>query len=74
MSWEYCYIRTESRVGSFVSYLPQEEGSGGDKGGKAGPLQLQAVRRGRPERVTSAEVGVWYSHDINQHGARLPQL
>ena len=46
---------------SFVCYLPQEEGSGGDKGGEAGPLQLQAVWRGRPEHVTSAEVGVRYT-------------
>ena len=63
-----------SLVRSFAFYLPQEEGSGGDKGGEAGPLQLQAVWRGWPEYVTGAEVGVRYSHHIDQHGAWLPQL
>ena len=57
-----------------VIYLPQEEGSGSDEGGKAGPLQLQVVWRQRPEGVTGAEVRVRNCQYINQHCAWLPQL
>ena len=62
ISFDFCFITSHNRKDIVVT------------GGKAGPLQVQIVRRCRPEGFTGAEVGVWNCYNINHHCAWLPQL